>query len=194
MSTDWEFRYQEQDTPWDKGSASPPLLEWLAVKTLSGRVFVPGCGLGHDVRAIASVGAEVVGLDLAPSAVALAGKFPAVGLETYVEGDLFCLPDDWLGSFDWAFEHTCFCAIDPSLRSNYVRAIHAALKPAGRLLAVFYMDPGPRDWEGPPFGSELTTLKALFSSHFRWVDAVVPRASYREREGRELVVELERID
>ena len=66
---DWNRRYEENDTPWDKGEAHPVLRDMLAHDALSGRVLVPGCGSGHDVRELARHGLEVVGLDVAPLAL-----------------------------------------------------------------------------------------------------------------------------
>jgi SAM-dependent methyltransferase len=78
--TDWNELYRTGDTPWEKGAPAPapPLLSWMAEHgPLSGAVLVPGCGLGHDVRAIAraSWDARVVGLDVAPSALVQAKKY-----------------------------------------------------------------------------------------------------------------------
>ena len=69
MARDWNAAYEGGDTPWDKGYASPPLIEFLKLQSISGRVLVPGCGAGHDVRALAAEGAEVVGLDIAPRGI-----------------------------------------------------------------------------------------------------------------------------
>jgi hypothetical protein len=52
---DWEQRYETGDTPWEKGAPAPPLLEWLESRgSIRGDILVPGCGSGHDVRAIAA--------------------------------------------------------------------------------------------------------------------------------------------
>jgi hypothetical protein len=59
MARDWNAAYEGGETPWDKGYASPPLIEFLNFQPISGRVLVPGCGAGHDVRALAAEGAEV---------------------------------------------------------------------------------------------------------------------------------------
>ena len=76
----WEDRYQDGETHWDKGEATPCLLQWLESETASGltrgRVLVPGCGFGHDVRAWAEAGFEAHGLDIAPSAVRGRGRKP----------------------------------------------------------------------------------------------------------------------
>ena len=75
MSRDyWEKRYQTGDTSWEKGAPSPGLVDFLAAhpELPRGTVCVPGCGTGHDARAWAAAGFDAVGLDLAPSAIALA--------------------------------------------------------------------------------------------------------------------------
>jgi hypothetical protein len=55
------------------------------------------------------------------------------------------------------------------------------------------MDPGNDDGEGPPFGSQHASLEALFSGHFRWISLDVPKVAFPGREGREMVVEMERV-
>ncbi|HEX8296725.1 MAG TPA: thiopurine S-methyltransferase, partial [Chthoniobacteraceae bacterium] len=67
MATDWESHYQQGDTPWEKGGPSPGLVDFLAAEPVTGRVLVPGCGFGHDVRALSAGGADVLGVDLSPS-------------------------------------------------------------------------------------------------------------------------------
>jgi SAM-dependent methyltransferase len=186
MPTDWEAQYQRGETPWDKGAPHPALLDFLRTEKIAGRVLVPGCGTGHDVRALAAHGAEAIGLDLAAGAIAKAESFPRAGREHYVQGDLFALPAGMCGAFDWVFEHTCFCAIDPGRRGEYVRAVHAALRPGGRLLAIFYLDPGnDSPEEGPPFESTLGEIDRLFSPLFTLAREWPPASTYPHREGRE---------
>jgi methyl halide transferase len=188
MPTDWEGQYQKGETPWDKGAPSPGLVDFIAAEPLKGRVLVPGCGAGHDVRVIATTADEVVGLDVAPSAIAAAERFPHAGSERYVLGDLFALPSDWRGAFDWVWEHTCFCAIDPAQRPAYVEAVATALKPRGKLLAIFYLDPGnDSPDEGPPFEVSIADLRRLFSSRFDLEREWLPKRTYPGREGRELM-------
>ena len=186
MSTDWEAQYQKGETPWEKGAPSPGLVDFLVREPVRGRVLVPGCGFGHDVRALAATADEVVGLDLSNSAVLAARKFPAVGGETYVQGDLFALPPRLCGAFDWVFEHTCFCAIQPAQRSAYVEAVAGALQPGGKLLAIFYLDPGNAlPDEGPPFEVSVAELDRLFLLRFELVREWLPQRAYAGREGRE---------
>jgi len=186
MPTDWEAQYEKGETPWEKGAPSPGLVDFLAVEPVHGRVLVPGCGFGHDVRALAASAEEVVGLDIAAAAVAGAQRLPKVGTEHYLEGDLFALPPAMRGAFDWVFEHTCFCAIQPSQRQDYVDAVVGALKPGGRLLAVFYLDPGnDSPDEGPPFEVSVAELDRLFLPRFQLLREWLPQHAYPGREGRE---------
>ncbi|MDD5200736.1 MAG: methyltransferase domain-containing protein [Terrimicrobiaceae bacterium] len=190
---DWESRYLTGDTPWEKGAPAPPLVEWLSRNEIRGHVLVPGCGSGHEVRELARAGAEPIGLDVAPSAINFADSQPRVGPERYRLADFFELPPELAEAFDWVFEHTCFCAIEPDRRVDYVTAALAALKPGGRLLAIFYLDPG-NDEKGPPYGVARDELDALFAKSFEMLEEYVPTRAFPGREGRELVRLLRRRD
>jgi SAM-dependent methyltransferase len=143
-------------------------------------VAVPGCGTGHDVRAWAQAGFQANGFDLAASAVRLAReKTPAHLPASFEQGNF--LTDDPPWSFDWLFEHTLFCAIEPGQRDDYVQAALRWLKSRGNFLAVFYMIP---DTDGPPYGTTREELLRRFSPHFELLRDWVPR-SYPNRTGLE---------
>jgi SAM-dependent methyltransferase len=188
--------------PWDKGHPAPPLVEWIEARPglLQGRILVPGSGRGHDVRALAALPgvSGVTGLDVSPSAVNLANQVPRAGVEEHRVGDLFDLPAEDRGAYDWVWEHTCFCAIDPARRDEYVRAVHGALKPGGGFLAVFYLDPYDdehRPGGGPPHGSSLEELESRFVEPGLFViaESYVPSRSYPGREGLERVIRMARV-
>jgi methyl halide transferase len=160
---------------------------------MHGRVLVPGCGLGHDVRAIAAASptSEVVGLDISPSALDQARRFSLVGKETYQLADLFDLPVELTNGFEWVFEHTCFSAIEPRQCQDYVRGITRALQPEGALLAIFFLNP----WDageapeggGPPFAVTREELDKLFGTQFELIEELNPGTAYPGREGREII-------
>ena len=189
--TDWEQHYVESFTPWDKGEPSPGLVDFLGRQSLQGRIVVPGCGMGHDVRAIAAGNpdAEVIGLDIAPTAVSRADGVSKVGGERFEVGDWFQTPEWLAGSCDWVWEHTCFCAIDPAWRNDYVDASVRVLKPEGKLLGVFYLDPydeeHSEDSGEPPFGVKLAKLEEMFGSAYDILESWTPQNAYVGREGRE---------
>jgi SAM-dependent methyltransferase len=175
----WENRYQTADMPWEKGEPSPGLVDFLQAHPdlPRGRVCVPGCGTGHDVRAWAKAGFEAFGFDLAPSSIRLATeKTAAAGLTAQFQLANF-LHDEPPFLFDWLFEHTLFCAIDPNERDNYVRAVARWLKPGGHYLAVNYLIP---DEDGPPFRTTREEQWQRFSQGFDLLEEWVPR-SYPNR-------------
>ena len=82
----WENRYQTKDMPWEKGEASPGLVDFLAAHPAlpRGTVCVPGCGTGHDAREWAKAGFTAYGFDIAPSAIELSQeKTKAAGLTAH---------------------------------------------------------------------------------------------------------------
>jgi SAM-dependent methyltransferase len=184
--TDWEARYQSGDMPWEKGEPCPGLVDFLAAhpELPRGRVLVPGCGTGHDARAWAGAGFSVTGLDLSPSAVRLATeRTAAAGLQAEFRLGNF-LVDEPSEPFDFVFEHTLFCAIEPTQRDAYVQALRRWLKPAGYFVAVHYMI---RDTEGPPYGCTQQELMERLAPHFDFQQGWVPR-SYPNRTGLELML------
>ena len=181
--TNWEGHYQSGDMPWEKGEPSPGLVDFLAAHTelRRGTVGVPGCGTGHDVREWAKAGFEAHGFDLAPSAIQLCQeRTQAAGLQAQFKLSDF-LVDAPLQSFDWMFEHTLFCAIDPMRRDEYVQAVQRWLNPRGQFLGVFYLI---ADEDGPPFGTTREEVVKRFSPHFDLLEEWVPR-SYPNRVGLE---------
>lgn len=179
----WEHLYQTGDTRWEKGEASPGLVDFLAAhpELPRGTVLVPGCGMGHDVRAWAAAGFKATGLDIAPSAILSSSeKTLAAGLKANFQlGDF--VRDKPFARFDYVFEHTLFCAIQPDERAQYVEALRRWLKPDGLYMAIFYLIP---DTDGPPFGSTRGEIRQRFEPWFELEDEWVPR-SYANRTGLE---------
>jgi cyclopropane fatty-acyl-phospholipid synthase-like methyltransferase len=172
--------------PWEKGAPSPGLVDFLAADPglVHGSVCVPGCGTGHDVRTWARAGFSAFGYDIAPSAIRLAAEATrAARLSAEFQvADFLRAEPPFL--FDWVFEHTLFCAIQPNERDDYVRAVLRWLKPQGQYLAVNYLIP---DRDGPPFGTTREELWQRFSPHFELLKERVPR-SYPNRTGLELML------
>jgi methyl halide transferase len=196
---DWENCYRNGETPWDKGGAAPPLLELIGRHGAeifgAGPVLVPGCGLGHDVRALAAIGLPVLGLDIAETAVEKARAISPIGEETYEMGDY--LAPEWCAGreFTAIWEHTCFCAINPSQRQAYAVSAATVLGGGAVLAAVFYLtpnDPG-EEMDGPPFNSSIEEIEELFAPWFERIDAWVPETVYPGREGKEWVAIFRRL-
>lgn len=189
---DWEGRYQANTTGWDKGAVSPVLAEWLKTATpRMGGVLVPGCGRGHDAAAVATAWPEarVQGIDLSETAIAAGNeRYPLPNLE-FIVGDYVTLSGQ--DDVSAIIEHTCFCAIPPTLRPQYAETAARRLESGGLLVAVFYLNPietevDPDD--GPPWGSSVPELNALFGgTTFDLVRSEVPNQAFPGRERRELL-------
>ena len=196
---DWEESYRQGEIPWDLDAPAPPLLDLLAGRPVAiwgeGPILVPGCGRGHDAAALHAHGHEVIGLDLAPSALRAAEeRYGAEPRLRWVHGDFFDRELAERHSVSAIWEHTCFCAIHPDQRPAYVEAAARWLRPDGRLICLFFLDPPDREdgQEGPPYGSDRREIRQLFGRRFRFEsDGVIPR-SHPSRGGREWAVELVR--
>ena len=192
VMTDWENCYQTGQIFWDKGTPSPSL-QLLAEKhpgLFKGRVLVPGCGLGHDARWLAAHGCEVTAVDIAPTAIAKARELDPAHRVNFQEADLFDLPHELRGAFDIVWEHTCLSAMAPELRERYALGIKSALKSAGIVAAVFYINPDLDPGEtGPPYPISVDELEDLWRSvGLEISESWVPEAAYPGREGRERVM------
>ncbi|MFQ5521475.1 MAG: class I SAM-dependent methyltransferase [Candidatus Methylomirabilia bacterium] len=178
----WDGLYERGGDRWELRREAPPLAEYLRrAPPPRGKVAVLGCGRGHDARLFARLGYRVWGFDFAARAIqdarALAER---EDLEiVFEQRDVFDLAEHYAGFFDGIWEYTCFCAVDPKRRTEYVRLVRALLKPDGWLLACFWpLGPG-RD--GPPFPVTKAEARGLFTPTFVFLEAYVPADSARGR-------------
>lgn len=187
----WETLYQIGKTPWDLNTYPPPLKTFLDSPYVvpSGRIAVLGCGVGHESMLLAEYGFIVTAIDFAPSAIqATTQKFKKAGIlgktGFVVQRDIFSL-QDFYGSFDYVFEHTCFCAINPRRRNLYAYTVRDLLKPKGKLIALWWTFER-RVGEGPPFPSTKSEIFDIFSPFFTFDIVHVPKDSVSERKNSEL--------
>ncbi len=193
----WETRYARGEDGWELGGPAPPLAALLSIGEAgpAGRLAVPGCGRGHEAIPFARHGFEVTGFDFAEAAIeAAAAGAAAAGVSDrcrFERRDLFELPCLYPAAFDAVVEHTCFCAIDPARRPEYVDVVASILKPGGRLLALFYpLRAATGAGDGPPFPTTRDEIDRLFGRRFDTAFARVPGDSIPRRLGLELLAVL----
>ena len=163
----WQQRFERQQTPWDRGSASPQLARWFAAGTLAAgqRIAVPGCGSGHDVLALAQGGCDVVAIDYAAAAVTLTRERLAAAGDTasVVQADVLAWQP--AAPLDAVYEQTCWCALHPDHWQAYAQQLLGWLRPGARLLllAMQCLRPGAAEGriEGPPYHMDINLLRAL---------------------------------
>jgi SAM-dependent methyltransferase len=185
----WDAAYAEKRDGWELGEAAPPIARALGELRGPGRAVVFGSGRGHEARAAARAGWEVVGVDFADVARADAERLTPPDLAAHVEWraqDILTLGQTDAGAFDLVIEHTSYCAIDPARRAEWMRVARAVLRPGGTLLGLFYTH--GREG-GPPFGATREhVLGALAAAGFAPVRHEVPADSIERRRGEELLV------
>jgi methyl halide transferase len=171
----WQRRFEQHQTPWDRGAASPQLARWIdqGVIARGQRVAVPGCGSGHEVLALAQAGCEVIGIDYAEAAVALTrARLSSAGAVAQVaQADVLSWQPE--APLDAVYEQTCFCALHPDHWSAYARQLQTWLQPGGRLLmlAMQCRRDGAAEGrvEGPPYHMDVHAVRALLpSARWQW--------------------------
>ncbi|MFK7909719.1 MAG: methyltransferase domain-containing protein [Akkermansiaceae bacterium] len=184
---DWDTRYAKNDTPWDKGAAAPviPHLVRDGFFPEDAKILVPGCGTGHDVAELENLGYQVTGLDISKLAITQAKNTYPQQVEAFLMGDLFDPDLLQADSFDVVWEHTCYCAIPPARRGEYVGSIHRLLRPGARLVGLFFTDTQMPEGEGPPHETSRDEVVEMFSPYFKLISEQSPPAYYPERESRE---------
>ena len=181
----WEQKYQERRDRWDLGCPAPPFINLLASANAPqpGKMAVLGCGRGHDALLFAEAGFEVTGFDFAATAIAEAtATARARKIEAqFLQHDIFTLDRQFAQSFDYVLEHTCFCAISPEKRSQYVEVVKSILRPGGKLIALFYTHNRP---DGPPFGVKPQEVLNYFTAaDFEPIVFRVAKDSIARRQG-----------
>jgi SAM-dependent methyltransferase len=181
----WNGRYQSGHPSWEIGGPAPPLVAWATKERERGQLAVLGCGRGEDALFFAQEGWRVSGFDFSDAAIQGARQNAASRglILDLLQRDIFTLEDAFTGQFDVVVEHTCFCAIDPQRRDEYVQAVRRLLKPGGRFVGLFYAIL-PED--GPPFPTSAEELRRRFSLGFVEETLFVPENSHESRQSREL--------
>ncbi|WP_026996899.1 methyltransferase domain-containing protein [Flectobacillus major] len=185
----WNERYAQGQIGWDLGTASPPIASYIGqIKDKNTRILLPGCGNGHEAVLLATLGFNhVTVLDIAPLAVENLQKklinFPHIRI----------LCEDFFGhqaEYDLILEQTFFCAIDPSLREQYVQKMNDLLAPNGKLVGLLFANEFEK--VGPPFGGNIVAYQQLFAPYFIIRTMEQCYNSVRPRQGNELFIHFEK--
>lgn len=182
----WEADYERGTDGWDQGGPTPVFQRLAANGHFKpGRMIVLGAGRGHDAREFARHGHQVTAVDFAAYAVREMHRLsdPAAPINA-MQHDLFRLPRELDGQFDYVLEYTCFCAIDPQRRSEYVDVVARLLKPQGTYIDLAF--PLDRHDGGPPFTVSIDEVIDLFTArNFALIQRETPIDSVKPRQGLE---------
>jgi SAM-dependent methyltransferase len=151
-------------------------------------------GRGYDARMFARLGFQVTAVDFADEAVKEMQSLldPDLTMEV-MQADLFDLPAFMEAEFQYILEYTCFCAIDPQRRAEYIESVSSLLEPGGYYIALAF--PIGQRTGGPPFvvaPDEL--IQPLNDRGFELITREVPDDSVPGREGIEELLILKKKD
>jgi SAM-dependent methyltransferase len=184
---DWQAAWRSGNTPWDAG-ASPPALRRLLESGLvpAGRVLVPGCGTGYDLATLAREDREVVGIDLSEDARAAfsSAHHDLPGTVLYEVADFFSYRS--ARGFDFVWDYTFFCALDPEQRTVWGLTMKRLVKPSGLLATLLFPFEDPiSDRQGPPWPINTSIVRGVVEEHFEQLEAIDVEHTHPGREGRE---------
>lgn len=149
MSELFQSSYVAGNTPWDIGEPQSVFVNLFEEGAITGRAFDAGCGTGENALYLASRGLDVVGFDFAPAAIERA-RAKAAERNVHARFEVVDVLD--LSAFDNAFDSGidsgCFHVFDDEPRARYVRSLHGALRPQGRMFIMCFSDRQPGVW-GP---------------------------------------------
>lgn len=180
----WNNRYLTGDIGWDMGRVSPPLQAYIdQLEDRDLEILIPGAGNSYEAAYLLEKGfRRVTVLDIAP---ALIGQLR----QTFAGTALRIVEDDFFhhqGKYDVVLEQTFFCALDPSLRRDYVTHMHTLIRPGGHLAGVLFNRNFSHD--GPPFGGKEAEYRELFAPLFELKTLEACYNSHPARQGSEVFI------
>lgn len=171
---DWDSAYKEEGAfagppPWNIGEPQPELAALIREGKVSGEVLDAGCGHAELALALAAAGSTVVGIDVAPTAIAAATRAAqdrGLSNATFVCADItsFTGYDE---RFSTIIDSTLFHSLPVEARDAYLRSIHRAAAPGAHVyMLVFAKGAFPPHLETKPNEVDEDELRAAVSKHF----------------------------
>jgi SAM-dependent methyltransferase len=160
----WDARYAAGETPWDFHGV-PAALKIFLKTSQAGRVLIPGCGAGYEVRAFHEAGCKVTGIDFSVVAIERARAELGALAGRIVQSDFFT-HDFGSRPFDVIYERTFLCALPPDLWTAYVNRMAHLLRRGGKLVGIFLYG---EQAEPPPYPLTQEKARELFKEKFSLV-------------------------
>jgi cyclopropane fatty-acyl-phospholipid synthase-like methyltransferase len=172
----WDEAYRRGiPPPWDIGRPQPAFVRLVDAGEITGRVIDVGCGTGENALMAAAHGLDVVGIDVAPTAVQRARlkateRGVATRFEVWDALELARLTER-IGPFDSAIDSAVFHTFSDDERPRYAESVAAAVRPGGGLFLMCFSEQEP-DWGGPRRVTQ-AEIRAAFSKERGWsVEAI----------------------
>ncbi|GJL56881.1 MAG: thiopurine S-methyltransferase [Nitrospirales bacterium] len=178
----WNDRWQRNQIGFHNSEIHPLLTRYWPMLELTNdaRVLVPLAGKSLDVRWLIAQGHDVTAVELNKLAVEAFFReqqwsatqthrpqhivFHHEALEFWV-GDFFAIRKEDLSAFDGVYDCAALIALPAEMRSGYVDAVSALLKPGAKYLLVSLEYPD-ENMSGPPFAIDSSKITRLFHTSF----------------------------
>ena len=147
--TSWDWAYVNESAPWDIGRPQPVFVNLADAGEITSPVLDSGCGSGEHALMLAERGMQVLGIDVAPTAIRRArAKATERSLDAeFVVGDVLGLAR--LGrTFATVIDSGVFHTFDDRDRPRYVTSLAGATRPGGVLHLCCFSEHTPGSW-GP---------------------------------------------
>lgn len=179
VGRNWENAWSQQVTPWETGTVTKPLIEFMNIGKVSitpaSRALIPGCGSGHDCIYLANCGfGEVVGIDLSKTAIEKCNQnakkhitdVSVLDRIKFQDADFFCYHN---GNFDFIFDYLFFSALDKPFRRDWAKSMQINMKRGSGVLVtlMFPIAPSPIAYDnitGPPYPVTIEDYKVNYRS------------------------------
>jgi len=159
-----QSRGDEEKVPWAEMRTNIYLEEYLENHLAQGKAIVIGCGLGNDAVAMDEAGFDVTAIDISKTAIAWCkDKYDYTDVDFRIQ-DIFELPEDMLGQYDFIFESRTVQSLPLVYRDKIIGAISSLLAPRGKLLAIANGKNKGEKHNGPPWPLERNELR-LFENY-----------------------------
>ena len=183
----WTKRYHERSTGWDIGYPSTPLKEYIdQLEDKSISILIPGAGNGYEAEYLWNKGFQnVFVMDIS--------EFPLKHFQErnpdFPKAQL--LLEDFFQhetQYDLIFEQTFFCTFIPTdeNRNRYAEHMVKLLKPAGKLVGVWFDIPLTNDLKKRPFGGDKELYLSYLEFYFKTITFEPCYNSIPPRMGNEL--------
>jgi len=181
----WDARWENQETGWDIGYASPTLTKYIdGISDKNTAILIPGCGNAYEAAYLLQQGfTNITLIDIAPLAVEnLKQKYEGNSAIRILCEDFF----EHQGAYDLILEQTFFSAIPPFRRNDYATKMHELLSENGSLVGVLFNKEFNNTF--PPFGGSTEEYQNLFQPYFDIKKMEESYNSIPPRQGSELFI------
>jgi len=184
----WDNCYLNNQTGWDMQQVSPPLKKYIdRIENKDLKILIPGCGNAYEAEYLLSK--DFINVTLIDFSKVVTDKLK----EKYKGYPIKVINENFFdheGKYDLILEQTFFCALDPSLRENYVKKCYQLLNDDGRIAGVLFNKKfAPIE---PPFIASDEEYRQYFQPSFSFLKFEDCKDSIQARLGYEVFFEFEK--